>query len=262
MNFQLLNILSTSFDVIVVWVILIFCFRIIKLSHKNFFTVIGMVVIFISKVITLYLDLPTTQIIIDYVIRWTPLIFLILFSNDIKENLGRLGRKSIKINTSLASKNSDHEVFWHKLDYSLKELSSMHIGALITIENNGNIEPDIKVGEVLDCSFSSELVKIIFQPKSSSLHDGAMLIRENKIHSVNNFYPLSTDVNAKFQHGTRHRAALSISNISDSITFVVSEESGSISVAFKGKMMALDSNFHSYDVVVDFLNSDKGDSYE
>lgn len=251
-------------DIALVWVTILFVLKLMTLSVNKLYILLGIAIISILKLVMSVVDLPTMKIIFDYLFANGPLIIIILFHDEIKNNLEKLGRYGNIFKQNGLFKhgsNNDEEMFWHKLDYSLRELSSLKMGALITIENENPLENHIKEGTKIDAIFSSELVKTIFNPKFSSLHDGAMIIRNQKIYSVNNYYPLQTDVEAKFEHGTRHRAAISISQVCDAITFIVSEESAKISVSYRGKIMELDNNFHSYEVVSDLLHFSKGDSY-
>lgn len=259
------KLFTISLDIVLVWVSILLIFKVLSFSVQKLYILLGIFIISLIKLIMSIVDLPTMKIVFDYLFTQGPLIIIILFHDEIKGNLEKLGRYGKNIRKSnffnSSQNNDDSDLFWHQLDYSLRELSSLKMGALITIENETALKNHIKEGTKLDALFSSELVKTIFDPKFSSLHDGAMIIKDQKIYSVNNYYPLQTDVVAKFEHGTRHRAALSISQVSDSITFIVSEESAKISVAYRGKIIGLENNFHSFDVVSDLLHFSKGDNY-
>lgn len=256
------KIFTISLDVLLVWISILLIFRVLSFSMKKLYILIGISIISLLKLFLSFVDLPTIKMLLDYLFTSGPIIIIILFHDEIKDNLERLGRFGISLKRKkIFSLNHEEDMFWHQLDYSLRELSSLKMGALITIENEIALNPHIKTGTILESKFSTELVKTIFNPKFSTLHDGAMIIKKNKIHSVNNYYPLQTDLNAKFEHGTRHRAAMSISQVTDSITFIVSEESSKISVAYNGKIIEIKPNFHSLDVINQLMNSSKGDNY-
>lgn len=263
MTIDFIKITLLLLDIAIVWLFIWFVFKILTVSINKFFFILGIIIISILKYILSLVDLPTIKVILDYLFSWGPIIIIIIFHDEIKHNIELLGRNSFKItNSSLVDLKNNGELFWHKLDYSLKELSSLRRGALITLQNEDSLKSHIKEGEIIESNFTTEIVKGIFNPKFSSLHDGAMIIKKQKIYSVANFYPMQTNLDISKKLGTRHRAGLSISQLTDSVTFIVSEETSVISVAFRGKIFELDPNFHSFDVVNDLINSSKGDSYE
>lgn len=256
------KVFTVCLDVVLVWIAILLIFRVLSFSVQKLYILIGIGIISIIKLFLSVIDLPTIKIVFDYLFSSGPIIIIILFHDEIKDNLEKLGRFGLNISRqSFLQKKQDDDMFWHQLDYSLRELSSLKMGALITIQNDDNLAPHIKEGTILDSKFSTELVKNLFNSKFSTLHDGAMIIKKQKIYSVNNYYPIQTDIDTKFEYGTRHRAAISISQITDSVTFVVSEESSKISVVYGGKILELNSNFHSLDVINDLLNISKGDNY-
>ena len=263
MNINIIKILLLILDFTSVWIFIWYMLKLLTVSVNKFFFILGVIILTIFKSILSLVDLPTMKVIFDYLFSWAPIIIIIIFHDEIKANIENLGRNSFNMTTSnLLDLKNNGELFWNKLDYSLKELSSLKIGALITLENEDSLKMHVKEGEVIDSNFSTELVKNIFNPKFSSLHDGAMIIKGKKIHSASNFFPLQTNIETDKKYGSRHRAALSISQMTDSITFIVSEESSDISVVYRGKMITLEPNFHSFDVITNLVSTSKGDTYE
>ena len=114
-------------------------------------------------------------------------------------------------------------------------LSKERIGALIVIERSTRLGDIIATGTLVDANPTAELIKNIFFP-NSPLHDGAMVIREGRIHAAGCFLPLSNNYDISRTLGTRHRAALGMSEVSDALIVIVSEETGAISVAKDGKL--------------------------
>ncbi len=160
------------------------------------------------------------------------LIVIILFQNDIRKALANIGKRPF-----LPSfyKGLSEEKTVEEIVKAVTFLSSRHIGALIAIERRSNLDDFIELGMRIDAYVSRELIISIFNP-SSPLHDGAIIISDNKIVSAGCFFPLDTDPYLERSLGTRHRAALGISSETDAVVVVVSEETGIISLAFEGEM--------------------------
>lgn len=125
---------------------------------------------------------------------------------------------------------------------ALQKLSAKKYGALVVVERNDRIENIINqksIGVIIDARLSEMLLECIFYP-GSSLHDGAVIIKNQRIYSASSVLPLSKEVTTNKKLGTRHRAAIGLSEICDALTFVVSEETQQISLAFKGELMSIE----------------------
>ncbi|MGL5956117.1 MAG: diadenylate cyclase CdaA [Brevinema sp.] len=151
-----------------------------------------------------------------------PIIMVIIFHQEIRQFFSNLGQKSYRSNTS-------HN-FSYLLSKSLVKLSEQNIGALIIVERTMKLNDFLQTGIVLDARFSTELILSIFY-KSTVLHDGAVIIRNEKILAANVLLPVVFHSSAT---GTRHGTAISISEERDCIIFVVSEETGTVSYARGG----------------------------
>ena len=114
-------------------------------------------------------------------------------------------------------------------------MAKVKTGALIVIERDSALEQYERTGITLDSELSSQLLINIFE-KNTPLHDGAVLVRGDRITSATCYLPLSDNPNLPKELGTRHRAAIGISEITDSLTIVVSEETGAVSVAYRGSI--------------------------
>lgn len=142
---------------------------------------------------------------------------------------GHKGRRQVKI--------YDRDAVFHELENAVDALSKTKTGALITIERNTSLDEVIKNGTMINAAVNSPLLLSIFY-KGTVLHDGAVVIRDNLIVAASVYYTPSTKpLSGKV--GSRHRAALGISEISDSVTIVVSEETGRISLAYKGFLQSV-----------------------
>ena len=160
------------------------------------------------------------------------LIIVILFQNDIRKALANIGKKPLllRFGKVLSEEETVDEVV-----KASTFLASRKIGALIAIERNSSLEDFIELGMKLDAKISRELIISIFNP-SSPLHDGGIIIGENKILSAGSFFPLETDPDLERNLGTRHRAAIGLSSETDAVVIVVSEETGLISLAIQGEI--------------------------
>lgn len=142
----------------------------------------------------------------------------------------------------------------HQIREALEYLSKNKIGAIITIEQKENLDMLRTDGVIIDANISSSLIISIFN-KYCPLHDGAIIIRGSKIYYAATYYKI-TKKSIDNHYGARHRAALGISEISDSITLVVSEETGGISIAKKGVLSTIE-NSQVQEVLVNIFKEDQ-----
>ena len=160
------------------------------------------------------------------------LIVVILFQNDIRRGLAALGRRPFLLKIS---PGKSKELFSEEIVKAASYMSNRHIGALIAIERSNSLADFIEIGMRIDALVSRELIISIFNP-SSPLHDGGIIIVGNRILSAGSFFPLVTDPDLERELGTRHRAAIGLSAETDAVVIVVSEETGTISLAMGGEI--------------------------
>ena len=129
------------------------------------------------------------------------------------------------------------EDIYKKLETTVKWLSSTKTGALITIERKMSLSSYIKTGTIVNAPVTPELLETIFY-EGTRLHDGAVVIRNNKIYAASVFYP-SSSRGLTGKYGARHRAALGISELTDSVTIIVSEETGRVAIAYNGTLESI-----------------------
>ena len=157
------------------------------------------------------------------------LLVIIVFQDDIRRALIQVGQTPFIKAKTLYSQSIEEIV------KAVTALAEKKIGALIVIERTTGLGEFIESGTPLDAKVTRDLLYAIFQHESP-LHDGAVIIREGRIAVAGAILPLSTNPNISRRLGTRHRAAIGISEVSDAVAIVVSEETGSISVALGGKI--------------------------
>ena len=164
---------------------------------------------------------------------------IIIFAPELRKALEQLGNKNIMNIFAFDSKSGDDGMSERTVDELINAaftMSKPKTGALIVIERNENLAYIEKTGILINGIVSSQLLINIFE-HNTPLHDGAVLIRGNTIVSATCYLPLSENMRISKDLGTRHRAAIGISEVSDSVTIVVSEETGRVSVAIGGNLI-------------------------
>ncbi len=175
--------------------------------------------------------LTSTASFLHLLLSSAPVILAIIFQSDIKRALFSFWKR----HTSGAGDNLDMTTTVDELSKGLHELAERRIGALIVIIRQMSIDHLVQVGTEIDAKVTSELLNSIFLPYSP-IHDGAVIIQRDKITSAGCILPLSQNPDIAKSFGTRHRAALGISEQTDVLVLVVSEETGKISIVHEGKI--------------------------
>lgn len=193
-----------------------------------------MMVMFVSS--RYVLSLTATSWLLDKVVQWGILVLVVLFQPEIRRFLERMGSGRLGL-VFASSKEAGQEVETAILQTTeaYTDLSRDKVGALMVFERQNLLDDEIKTGTALDCSVSSELLKNIFWNKAP-LHDGAVIVREGRIVGAGCMLPLSGNVNLSRDLGMRHRAGIGMSEHSDAVVVIVSEETGSISAAVGGML--------------------------
>ena len=193
----------------------------------------GIVVIVIIKLLSWYIGLSTVSWIMDQVINWGIIAIIIIFQPEIRRGLEHLGRGTFVHNRK---QGAEEEKMVKALDQAIKYMSKRRIGALITIQMNTGLEDYIETGIKLDADITGALLINIFIP-NTPLHDGAVIIKDNKIAVAAAYLPLSESNLIPKALGTRHRAAVGISEVTDALTIVVSEETGGVTITKNSELL-------------------------
>ncbi len=225
--------ISSIIDILVVWYFIYKIFMVVR-GTKAVQLINGIFVILILKGVSEFLGLHTLLWLIDQVIDYGLLAIIIIFQPELRRALEQLGRG--KIFTGVRQKAEEQqEKMVEAIVKASEYMAKRRIGALISIEQETGLTDYIETGIPLNSQVSSELLINIFIP-NTPLHDGAVIISNNKIAAAACYLPLSESPFLSKELGTRHRAALGISEVTDSITIVVSEETGKISLAKNGEL--------------------------
>lgn len=158
------------------------------------------------------------------------IVLVVVFQHDIRRALSSLGR-----NVFLKAREEGVSELVEELVSATVTLADKHIGALIVIERDVEVENSLEIGTEIDAKVTSEILTSIFLPYSP-IHDGAVIIQKGKLTKAGCFLPLSRNHELSKTLGTRHRAAIGLSEVTDSVVIVVSEETGNISLAVGGKI--------------------------
>jgi len=192
----------------------------------------GLVLLFIFYIISQLAGLTTINWLMQKLAAILVIALIIVFQPELRRALERLGRgKLFKLLTFSSSGKSLG--FLNQVIKACEELSTVKCGAIIAIERNSGLNEFIESGVTVDALVNNDLIVSTFN-KNSPLHDGGMIIQGNRIAATSCLFPLSESTLIDKRLGTRHRAALGLSEISDAVVIVISEETGSISLAENG----------------------------
>jgi len=195
------------------------------------------IVLLALLVIRTLFNLPTFGWLLDSSIPALIVTIPVLFQHELRralENLGQTGPWSRRPWSPSAAQEMHHTV--EEIATACSEMSRQRMGGLIVLERVIRLDEYAERGARLDARVSSRILLNLFYP-NAPLHDGAVLVRRNRILAAGVVLPLSEDVLDSYQYGTRHRAAIGISEQTDAIAVVVSEETGAISVAQRGRVV-------------------------
>ena len=232
MALNFLTILQKIIDISLVWIIIYYILKNLKNNIKMVLIFKGVIIILAIKIISDLIHLTTVGLLLEYVIMWVPLALIIIFQPEIRNLLEHLGRKQILTKHRVLTMDEREKMIYEIMN-AIEYLRKSRIGALIVIERDVSLNDYIVRSKAIYAEISSELLISIFFPRNP-LHDGGVIIQGNRITSAGAVFPISLNSKINKRLGTRHRAALGISEESDAIAIVVSEESGKLSIAIGG----------------------------
>lgn len=195
----------------------------------------GILVLLILSYAAQILHLGTIRWLLDRVWQMLLIALPVVFQPELRRALEQLGRGKFFRSHPLTLGNEALERVMDELVRCSQVLSKNRIGALIVLERETGVQDFVETGIKIDGMVSSEFLVNIFIP-NTPLHDGAVIIRGDRVAAAGCFLPLSENPNIQKELGTRHRAALGLSEVSDAVTIVVSEETGAISAAIDGSL--------------------------
>jgi len=220
-------------ELYVVFVIVLFLIKAL-ISHRKILSLgIIYLVIFILYQILEYADIAHAASIMKGVVSWLPIAVIIIMAPEIRRGLDLIWKKELKPMFLIGSDQTKENIV-----NATFELSKQNIGALITIEKHNTLDQYAEKAITMNSEVSKELLVNIFTPLTP-LHDGAVIIRGDKILCAGAYFVLTENDNYDKSMGSRHRAGLGISEVTDSLTILVSEETGDVSIAVEGILLKM-----------------------
>lgn len=219
-------------DAIDILIIAFFIYRIIDLIRgtRAVQMLIGLSVVFLAFLSSQYFELYTLNWILDNFLSSILLVIVVIFQDDIRRALTEVGTRTF-FGTVPKLYGQDLE----EIIRAAVSLASKRIGALIVLQREVGLNAYVEVGTRLDAHVSKELITSIFLPPSP-IHDGALIVHRGRMIAAGCFLPLTTNPHVSKTLGTRHRAAIGLTEETDAVVIVISEEEGSISLVREGRI--------------------------
>lgn len=223
------NVLDIAFVFIIVYVVL----KLLR-GTRAVPTVVGMVILALLYWLAVAQDLATLQFVLQWAVFVYPFLIIVLFQSEIRQALIYFGNR-LRFPMIRRQRGQYGETIYDEIVLAATTLSTEKIGALIVVERSVGLRNFVDAGVTLDAKLSYDLLVTIFNP-STPLHDGAVIIQRERIAAASVFLPLTKNPGISRELGTRHRAAIGITEGSDAVSIVVSEETGLISFIENGEI--------------------------
>ena len=196
----------------------------------------GIVILLAATWVSDLIGMRTIHALLSWVINAGPVLLIVLFQPEIRRILEELGTTSLFDSTSRMQELSNTELIIDEMILALEHMARRRVGALIVIEQKTRLNDVISTGTMVDGVISQPLIENIFEP-NTPLHDGAVVVRGDRVVAAACLLRLSDTTGVGRDLGTRHRAGLGVSEVSDATVFIVSEETGIISMAKNGVLI-------------------------
>ncbi|EPE62486.1 TIGR00159 family protein [Exiguobacterium sp. SH3S2] len=233
-NVHWYDYLNDVLDIVVVTYVIYKLMMIVR-GTKAVQLIKGISIILVSWFLSGFFGLKTLQFLLNQVITYGLLGIIIIFQPELRRGLEHLGRTSNLFGRTSTSDEDKQRQMIEAIVSSAQYMSKRRIGALIAIERDTGLNEYVETGIRMDSHITSQLIINLFIP-NTPLHDGAMIIQDGKIAAAACYLPLSESPHIDKALGTRHRAAIGVSEVTDSVTLTVSEETGAVSLAIAGRL--------------------------
>lgn len=227
-NLSTWDIIANLLDIVVVWFLIYKLFQLVR-GTKAVQLIKGVAVFIGIRILAEYTGLHTLSWLMNQIITYGVIAGVVIFQPEVRRGLEHLGRSSFFKPTKKEEHEDEKMIL--AFDKAIQYMSRRKIGALITIQRNTGLDEYIETGIPLDADITGELLINIFIP-NTPLHDGAVIVKNGKLAVASAYLPLSDSMLIPKEFGTRHRAAVGISEVSDALTIIVSEETGGVSLTF------------------------------
>ncbi len=246
--FLIWDILKPTLEIMILWIVI---YRILAFFEgtRAFQVLKGLTYLLIAFVLSQILGLDTLNWLLTKFFGISIIAFIIIFQQEIRLGLARLGQQHL-FNISL--EESEIITIIEDLRSALYRLSQQKIGCLIAIERETKLNTYIESGVLLDSKISKEVILSIFLPQSP-IHDGGVILRNDRIVAASCLFPLSENPHFSKTTGTRHLAAVGITEETDAISIIVSEETKEISISHDGKIITIENEDQFMSILKSYL---------
>ncbi len=232
---DIVSIIKKIIDISLVWLFIYILLKNIKNNVKLSLIFKGVAIVLILKAVSDFFGFTTISLILEYIIMYGPLALIIIFQPEIRNILEQLGRNQLLGRHKVLTVD-EREKMVYQIVNAMDFLRKQRIGALIVIERDISLGNYIDKSKKLYADLSSDLLESIFFP-NNPLHDGGVIIQGDRVTCAGAVFPTSNANKFSQKHlGTRHRAAVGITEETDCISLIVSEETGRMSIALKGEL--------------------------
>ena len=238
-------------DIIDILIVAIILYELLLLTRHTRGSALlkGLFLLFVIAILSNLLGLVSVNWLLTAILKNGAIVLVILFQPELRKALERMGRSKVINKGKKRSLDDEEEIIIAEIIQTINDLSRRRVGALIVFEQKTGLQDIIETGTRLDADISAPLLENIFEP-NIPLHDGAVVIRDNQIMAAACILPLAEASGVSRELGTRHRAGVGISENTDAIVLIVSEETGIVSMAKDGQLTRPLTN----DMLTDILN--------
>ena len=233
---SLRTVVRVGIDILIIWFLVYYGLKVVRTNSRTSQIFKGIILVVMINALSKFLGLTTVAWLSDMFISWGFLAIIIVFQPEIRTVLERLGKSNVFSRINTLSGNEKNQVV-DVLVQVTGLLSQNQVGALITLEQSQSLYEYIEKATKINGAITPELLTSIFVT-STPLHDGAVIIQGNKIACAGAYFP-SSNADLPNRYGARHRAAIGISEVSDAVSIVVSEETGAISITEGGRLFGV-----------------------
>jgi uncharacterized protein (TIGR00159 family) len=231
--FSTRQVVMAVLDIVLVWLLIYWVLLLIR-GTRAAQVMLGFVALGVALLASRTLELSTVSWLLDNVLSYVIILAIVVFQSEIRTALMRVGRQ-----VRLPWGQSELSASLEEVLRSVERLASLSQGALIVFEREATLDELTEGGVTLDAKVSAQLLMAIFRPDPENpIHDGAVVIRDWRIARASVLLPLSAADDLDERYGTRHRAAIGITEETDAVSVVVSEERGEVSVCFHGNIVS------------------------
>jgi diadenylate cyclase len=221
-------------DFYLLWILVFFLVKFLVSNKRLLSIAVSFLFVFLLAYVANYFEFVISNTVLSYMVTWLPIVMIIIMAPDIRRSLEVFWKADTKKDQFVMGSEKTKTAIVEAAVY----LSSQKIGALMTIEKHNTLDQFSERAIMMNSIVSKELLVNIFTP-NTPLHDGAVIIRGDHILCAGAYFVLSENQSFEKTTGSRHRAGLGISEITDSMTVIVSEETGNISIAIEGIMLKI-----------------------